>query len=165
MSVCQIEFFFTNPILSRPRRLRKRALGRKVRKYFVKARKHDNLNYRIEVALQDFNAYVQERYSDLKDTLFCLRARIGMYAETKKTKKHGYLVKRAVNSIDDCFEGISEPLYGIRTKITFVKACGTFGLACNNFSEDKNRFQKRQTGESFKSDAPLECRTINQCNT
>ena len=87
-----------------------------------------------------------------------------MYAETKKAKKHGYLVKRAVNSIDDCFEGISEPLYGIRTKITFVKACGTFGLACNNFSEDRNRFQKRQTGESFKSDAPLDCRTINQCN-
>ena len=88
MSVCQIEFFFTNPILSRPRRLRKRALGRKVRKYFVKARKHDNLTYRIEVALQDFNAYVQERYSDLKDSLFCLRARIGIYAETKNTKKH-----------------------------------------------------------------------------
>ena len=85
-----------------------------------------------------------------------------MYAQMKNTKKHGYLVKRAVNSIDDCFEGMTEPLYGIRTKITFVKACGTFGLACNNFSE--NRFQKRQTGESFKSDAPLDCRTINQCN-
>ena len=149
-------------MLSRPRRLRKRALGRKVRKYFVKARRHDNLAYRVEVALQDFNAYVQEKYSDLKDTLFCLRARIGMYAQMKNTKKHGYLVKRAVNSIDDCFEGMTEPLYGIRTKITFVKACGTFGLACNNFSE--NRFQKRQTGESFKSDAPLDCRTINQCN-
>ena len=156
--------YFIILILSRPRRLRKRALGRKVRKYFVKARRQDNLANRIEIALQDFNAYAQERFSDLKDTLFCLRARIGMWAETKNTRNHGYRVKRAVDSIDDCFEGMSEPLYGFRTKITFEKACGSFGIACNN-SEDKNRFQKRQTGEKFKSDAPLDCRTINQCKT
>ena len=121
---------------------------------------------RIEIALQDFNSYVQGRFSDMKDTLICLRARIGMWAaETKNAaKNHGYRVKRAVDSIDDCFEGMSEPLYGVRTKITFEKACGTFGIACNN-SEDRNRFQKRQTGEKFKSDAPLDCRTINLCKT
>ena len=159
--------------------------------------------YRIEVALQDFNTYVQEKFSDLKDTIVCLRARIGRYAETKQTKKHGYLVKRAVDSIDDCFEGMTEPLYGVRTKITFEKACGSFGIPCNSGSdaasgwavnpiptmwvdyadyitaspprfenltaslngEYRNRFQKRQTGEKFKSDAPADCRTINRCNT
>ena len=90
-------------------------------------------------------SYVQEKLSDFKDNVSCLRTRIGMYAEMKKMKKHGYLVKRAVNSMDDCFEAMSEPLYGFRTKITFEKSCGTFGLACNNFSQDKSGFESRQT--------------------
>ena len=141
--------------------------------------------YRIEVALQDFmyylkheltieaiknkaikkKVYVQEKLSDFKDNVSCLRTRIGMYAERKKMKKHGYLVKRAINSMDDCFEAMSEPLYGFRTKITFEKSCGTLGLACNNFSQDKNEFKSRQTNEEFRSDAPPDCRLVNQCNT
>ena len=141
--------------------------------------------YRIEAALQDFmnylkheltieaiktkarkkKAYVQERLSDFKDNVFCLRTRIGMYAKMKKMKKHGYLVKRAVNSMDDCFEAMYEPLYGFRTKITFEKACGTFGIACNNFRENEDEFQSRQTNEEFRTNAPTDCRTINQCKT
>ena len=56
---------------------------------------------------------------------------------------------------------MSEPLYGFRTKVTFEKSCGTFGLAC----QDKNEFESRQTNEEFRSDAPPDCRLVNQCNT
>ena len=86
-----------------------------------------------------------------------------MYAEMKKRKNNGHLVKRAVNSMDDCFDWMGEPLYGFRTKITFEKSCGDTKLECNNFSQENDNFQRRQTGEEFRSEAPPDCRIINQC--
>ena len=85
-----------------------------------------------------------------------------MYATLKKMKKHGHLVKRTVNSMDDCFEFMSEPLYGFRTKITSEKSCGTFGLACNNVDET-SIVQKRQSRKPFRSATPPDCRIINIC--
>ena len=76
--------------------MRKRSLARKVRKYFVGARRYfDNLAYRIEVAIQDFmyhlkheltiesiktkavnkKEYIKEKISDFKDNVSCLRTR------------------------------------------------------------------------------------------
>ena len=86
-----------------------------------------------------------------------------MYATLKKMKKHGHLVKRTVNSMDDCFDFMSEPLYGFRTKITSEKSCGTFGLACDNVDDETSIVQERQTGEGFRSTTPPECRIINNC--
>ena len=106
--------------------------------------------------------YIQEKSSDFKDNINCLQTRIKMYATLKKMKKYGHLVKRTVNSMDDCFEFMSEPLYGFRTKITSVKSCGTFGLACNNVDET-SIVQERQTGEGFRTNDPPDCRIINIC--
>ena len=77
---------------------------------------------------------------------------------------HYGIVKRAVNSMDDCFDTMDEPLYGFRTKITSKKTCGAFGTNCDVSKAVKESIlQERQTGEEFRSDAQLDCRIINQC--
>ena len=86
-----------------------------------------------------------------------------MYAEMKKRKNHGYRVKRAVNSMDDCFDWMQEPLYGFRVKITFQRSCNNSKAECNNAGQENDEFQRRQTGEGFRSEAPPDCRIINQC--
>ena len=74
------------------------------------------------------------------------------------------IVKRAVNSMDDCFDTMDEPLYGFRTKVTSEKTCGAFGTNCDLSKAVKESIlQERQTGEEFRSDAPKDCRIINQC--
>ena len=58
---------------------------------------------------------------------------------------------------------------GFRTKITTEKQCGSDSVECDistatKNNEEKNSFQRRQTGEEFLSDAPPDCRLINECN-
>ena len=76
--------------------MRKRSLARKVRRYFVGARRYfDNLAYRTEIAIQDFKyhlkheltiesikakainkkEYLKEKVSDFKDNVSCLSTR------------------------------------------------------------------------------------------
>ena len=77
---------------------------------------------------------------------------------------HYGIVKRAVNSMDDCFDMMDEPLYGFRTKVTSEKTCGVFGTICDiSKAVNGSILQERQTGEEFRSDAPKDCRIINQC--
>ena len=77
---------------------------------------------------------------------------------------HYGIVKRAVNSMDDCFDTIDEPLYGFRTKVTSEKTCGVFGTNCDITKAIKESIlQERQTGEEFRSLAPKDCRIVNQC--
>ena len=77
---------------------------------------------------------------------------------------HYGIVKRAVNSMDDCFDMMDEPLYGFRTKVTSKKTCGAFGTNCDISKAVKESIlQERQTGEEFRSLAPKDCRIINQC--
>ena len=78
-----------------------------------------------------------------------------------------------VNSREDCFNDIPEPLYGFRTKVTLVdnEPC-ELGVTCD---QNGNRIQRRvdhwqkawqydrQTGEEFVSGAPPDCRTNNIC--
>ena len=66
--------------------------------------------------------------------------------------------------MDDCFDMMDEPLYGFRTKVTSEKTCGVFGTICDISKAVKESIlQERQTGEEFRSDAPKDCRIINQC--
>ena len=77
---------------------------------------------------------------------------------------HYGIVKRAVNSMDDCFDFMDEPSYGFRTKVTSEKTCRAFGTDCDISKALKESFlQERQTGEEFRSLAPKDCRIINQC--
>ena len=77
---------------------------------------------------------------------------------------HYGIIKRAVNSMDDCFDMMDEPLYGFRTKVTSEKICGAVGTNCDFTKTIKESIlQERQTGEEFQSDAPKDCRIINQC--
>ena len=60
---------------------------------------------------------------ELHDNLACVRTKLKYMAMQKKKKmKKGY-GKRSVNSMDDCFEFMSEPLYGFRTNVTFEQQC------------------------------------------
>ena len=94
------------------------------------------------------------------------------------------LVKRAIDSMDDCFDFIEEPLYGFRVNVTQEIQCSELGPDCGlnensrleNIGIDRwqrsslknpirkeNQFDVRQTGENFRSDAPPDCR-ITDCS-
>ena len=112
--------------------------------------------------------YLKEKASDFSDNMSCLRTRLEVYGSMKKqiNKKHPHrIIKRAIDSLDDCFDAMSEPLYGFRTKISTEKNCEIKGVNCDipNATKNKSAFQKRQTGEEFRSDAPLDCRIFNVC--
>ncbi len=92
-----------------------------------------------------------------------------------------------IDSLDDCVDGVEEPLYGFRTRVTLVEdqPC-TLGVTCRgqpeggdgfgssffgNFSSSPflrrssenavdftDQLLRRQTGEEFSSDAPPDCR-------
>ena len=111
---------------------------------------------------------LKEKASDFSDNMSCLRTRLEVYGSMKKqiNKKYPHgIIKRAIDSLDDCFETISEPLYGFRTKISTAKNCEIEGVNCDvsNFTKNENAFQKRQTGEEFRSDSPPDCRIFNEC--
>ena len=173
----------------RKRKLRKRSLGRKVRSYFSNVSRHlHDLKRTIDITINDFKyhlkreltlqsikerssngiIYLKEKASDFSDNMSCLRTRLEVYGSVKKqiNKKYPHrIIKRAVDSLDDCFDTISEPLYGFRTKISTEKNCEIEGVNCDVSTTKKNEktFQKRQTGEEFRSDAPPDCRIINEC--
>ena len=97
-----------------------------------------------------------ERASQFKNDISCVRTRLKYYAHQKKKRKN---IKRAVNSMDDCFDFMSEPLYGFRTQITTKKSC--LDRTCDMVD---NTSQRRQSGDEFSSEAPPDCRIIqNQC--
>ena len=82
------------------------------------------------------------------------------------------LMKRDIDSLDDCFDFIEEPSYGFRVNITQEIPCSELGEDCgmNSTKTDNStsykawkQFKVRQTGEEFASDAPPDCR-ITECN-
>ena len=54
-------------------------------------------------------------------------------------------------------------VFGLKSALK--KKCEIEGVNCDvsNFTKNENTFQKRQTGEEFRSDAPPDCRIINEC--
>ena len=116
------------------------------------------------------------------DDIACLQSRLEYYGNERKKKLNDYqaalngdyqndydhyIVKRAIDSFDDCFDFIDEPKYGFRVKITQERQCSELGPDCgmNSTNIDSQhyalykQFQVRQTGEGFRSDAPPDCRT------
>jgi len=92
-----------------------------------------------------------------------------------------------INSIDDCVEGVEEPLYGFRVKVKVIEdqPC-ILGKTCTGTLETYKKqeevssdvvathslnypgFSERQTGENFASDAAPDCRikfdaTLSNC--
>ena len=152
---------------------------RKLKTFFARAAKKYDL---FTDAIQDFMQYlkfkqnqvkakimakvektpilrkVAEKVSDFKDNLNCLRTRLKYYAHKKKNKKN---IKRAVDSMDDCFDFMSQPLYGFRTEINFNQTCSDNVCATNL----NTILESRQSGDEFASEAPPDCRIIqNQCS-
>ena len=80
-----------------------------------------------------------------------------MKRNPKKYANYHRDVKRAVNSMDDCFDFMQEPLYGFRTQIMTRKSCGNFGISCNIFNRRSGNTE-RQSGNDFSSEAPTDCR-------
>ena len=173
----------------RKRKLRKRSLGRKVRSYFSNVSRYlHDIKLIIDFTINDFThhlkreltlqsikerssngiIYLKEKASDFSDNMSCLRTRLEVYGSMKKqiNKKYPHrFIKRAIDSLDDCFDTMSEPLYGFRTKISNEKNCEIEGVNCvvSKAKKNESNFQKRQTGEEFRSDAPPDCRIINEC--
>ncbi len=81
-----------------------------------------------------------------------------------RKKRDQYEIEE-VDSYDDCFDDISEPLYGWRVKVTLIddEPCEE-GISCINTEVLTQVYpSERQTGEGFRSAAPVDCRTINVC--
>ena len=77
------------------------------------------------------------------------------------------MIKRAIDSFDDCFDFIDEPLYGFRVNVSMEFPCAELGGDCdiqNLLRRADAQFAVRQTGENFASDAPPDCR-LSQCGS
>ena len=109
------------------------------------------------------NGYFHGKMAQFIKNFRCLKARL-RYRSTKKNVPHAYHYgkREVVNSLDDCFDFIGEPLYGFRTLISTEKFC--FGNDFNCLQSSSIGIQARQT-EEFESEAPADCRlTLSQNN-
>jgi hypothetical protein len=141
----------------------------------------------IKLAIEEFKQkvkmklskeYIKEKIKEKMDDLSCLTTRLEFYGKQRRKKlkgkwpgQHKYngtshnFVKRAVDSMDDCFGFMDEPLYGLRVNISQEVNCTGLGDDCgiNEFQSPNNsdtRFAVRQTGEEFRSEAPRDCRIV-----
>ena len=109
------------------------------------------------------NGYFHGKMAQFIKNFRCLKARL-RYRSSKKNVPHAYHYgkREVVNSLDDCFDFIGEPLYGFRTLISTGKFC--FGNDFNCLQSSSIGIQARQT-EEFESEAPADCRlTLSQNN-
>ena len=102
------------------------------------------------------NWYIREKMAQFIKNYRCLRARL-RYRSLKKNYHHAYHYgkREVINSLDDCFDFIGEPLYGFRTLLSTEKFC--FGNDFNCLQSTSIGIQARQT-EEFVSEAPADCR-------
>merc|ERR1719319_180873 len=104
----------------------------------------------IKLAIEEFKQkvkrklskeYIKKKIKEKMDDLSCLTTRLEFYGKQRRKKlkgkwpgKHKYngtnhnFVKRAVDSIDDCFDFMDEPLYGLRVNISQEVNCTGLGL-------------------------------------
>ena len=112
------------------------------------------------------------------DDLHCFQTRLQNHVREKRRRKkklknsfpssYQLLVKREINSMDDCFDFMEEPLYGFRVSVTQEIECSQLGPDCGIPSNStvidnllNNQFaESRQTGEDFSSEAPPDCRIV-----
>ena len=110
------------------------------------------------------------------DDLHCFQTRLQNHVREKRRRKkklknsfpssYQLLVKREINSMDDCFDFMEEPLYGFRVSVTQEIECSQLGSDCgmpSNSTVIDNLLEfaeSRQTGEAFSSEAPPDCRIV-----
>ena len=112
------------------------------------------------------------------DDLHCFQTRLRNHVREKRRRKkkgefsdqlsYRALVKREINSMDDCFDFMEEPLYGFRVNVTQEIECSQLGSDCGMPSNltvianlvDNQFAEARQTGEAFSSEAPPDCRIV-----
>jgi len=168
--------------------IRSSPLVRRARAWFRQTKSY--LQYKtkmIKSAIEEFKQkvkrklskeYIKEKIQEKMDDLSCLTTRLEFYGKQRRKKlkgkwpgQHKYngtshnFVKRAVDSMDDCFGFMDEPLYGLRVNISQEVNCTGLGDDCgiNEFQSSNNsdtRFAVRQTGEEFRSEAPPDCRIV-----
>jgi len=145
----------------------------------------EDFKYRLKhkfPLLHEIENKIEEKVEEKMDEIACLQSRLEYYGNERKKKLQDYqstlngdynnhydhyLIKRAINSFDDCFDFIDEPKYGFRVNITKETPCSELGDDCdiqNILRKADTQFAVRQTGENFGSDAPPDCRLI-QCGT
>ena len=116
--------------------------------------------------MADYNSVYYEEKSPLKaafDRLIknikCLVPRLTRkFARKPDYHDYHYGKREVINSLDDCFDSIGEPLYGFRTLLSTQKFCLGSDFNCLQTSSPRNPgFQSRQT-EEFSSEGPADCR-------
>ena len=113
--------------------------------------------------MADYNSVYYEEKSPLKaafDRLIknikCLVPRLTRkFARKPDYHDYHYGKREVVNSFDDCFDDIDEPLYGIRVEVRpNQKFCRGDDFGCFGA---RDFFQSKQ-GEEFFSEDPPDCR-------
>merc|ERR1712203_72067 len=115
---------------------------------------------------------IKEKIQQKMDDLHCFQTRLQNHVREKRRRKkklknsfpssYQLLVKREINSMDDCFDFMEEPLYGFRVNVTQEIECSQLGSDCGMPSNSTviDNAESRQTGEDFSSDAPPDCRIV-----
>ena len=121
---------------------------------------------------------IKEKIQQKMDDLHCFQTRLQNHVREKRRRKknrgfsdpssYRVLVKREINSMDDCFDFMEEPLYGFRVNVTQEIECSQLGSECgmpSNMTVIENLVENqiaesRQTGEAFSSEAPPDCRIV-----
>ena len=121
---------------------------------------------------------IKEQIQKKMDDLHCFQTRLVNHVREKRRRKkkgkfsdplsYRVLVKREINSMDDCFDFMEEPLYGFRVNVTQEIECSQLGPDCGMPSNltvrenlrDNQIAESRQTGEAFSSEAPPDCRIV-----
>ena len=115
---------------------------------------------------------IKEKIQKKMDDLHCFQTRLVNHVRQKRRRKkkgkfsdplsYRVLVKREINSMDDCFDFMEEPLYGFRVNVTQEIECSLLGPDCGMPSNSTviDNAESRQTGEDFSSEAPPDCRIV-----
>mgnify|MGYP007048504849 FL=1 len=124
--------------------------------------------------MSNIKAKIQKKMDDIA----CFQTRLQNHAREKRKRKkkgkfsyppsHHNLIKREIDSMDDCFDFMEEPLYGFRVNVTQEIECSQLGPDCGMSSNltvrdnlrDNQMAESRQTGEAFSSEAPPGCRIV-----
>ena len=104
---------------------------------------------RIDLKVRKIKTKIEEKM----DNIACLKTRLEYWSRCQKKyksfKKLGLkynefkhkLIKRAVDSMDDCIEGLEEPLFGFRVNITQEIQCSALGRGLQNNISSKLMLQ------------------------
>jgi hypothetical protein len=141
--------------------------------FFVQRRQYSSKKNILDVIL-DIVDTIKYKLKQLSRNGRCLRTRLYARSHPEEINELRRISRQyptfekseyddsTVNSIDDCIEGIGEPLYGFVVNVTLVEnqPCLLNETCEGQLTNTEDFLSERQSGEEFSSFAPPVCRVI-----